>query len=58
MSTRTKLFDELDYLESDEDLAAYLTEALATCDTAVIAYALGVVARARGMTRIAREIES
>ena len=55
MTTRTKPFDAADYLESDEDIAGYLTEALATRDTAVIARALGAVARARGMTRIARE---
>ena len=55
MGTTTRPFDELDYLESEEDIAAYLTEALATSDTALIAHALGVVARARGMTRIARQ---
>jgi|SRR5579872_2926360 len=55
MSINTKPFDAADYLETDEDIAGYLTEALATHDTAVITRALGAVARARGMTRIARE---
>lgn len=55
MTIKTKPFDAADYLETDEDIAGYLTEALATQDTAVIARALGAVARARGMTRIARD---
>jgi probable addiction module antidote protein len=51
---KTTAFDAADYLETEEDVAAYLTEALATGDTAVVALALGAIARARGMTRIAR----
>jgi probable addiction module antidote protein len=49
------VFDEADYLKTEEDIAAYVTEALATGDTAVIAHALGVIARTRGMSRIASE---
>jgi probable addiction module antidote protein len=52
---KTTVFDEAAYLESEEDIAAYVTEALATGDTAMIAHALGVIARTRGMTRIANE---
>jgi probable addiction module antidote protein len=52
---RTTVFDEATYLTTDEDIAAYLTEALATGDTAVIAHALGVIARTRGMSRIASQ---
>ena len=52
---KTTVFDEADYLKTEEDIAAYLTEALATGDTAVIAHALGVIARTRGMSRIASE---
>ncbi len=55
MITKTRVFDEADYLKSDEDIAAYMTEALATNDTAMITHALSAIARARGMTRIARE---
>lgn len=51
----TTPFDPADYLESDEAVAEYLTAALETGDAAFIADALGVVTRARGMTRIARE---
>ena len=52
---KTTVFDEADYLNTEEDFAAYVTEALATGDTAVIAHALGVIARTRGMSRIASE---
>ncbi|MBV9827676.1 MAG: putative addiction module antidote protein [Alphaproteobacteria bacterium] len=55
METETKPFDELDYLKSEEDITAYMSEALATNEPALIAYALGVVARARGMSRVARD---
>ena len=43
---KTTPFDAADYLETEEDVAAYLTEALATGDTAVVL--LGAIARARG----------
>ena len=55
MATKTEPFDAAAYLKTDEDIAAYMTEALATRDTAVIGRALGAIARARGMTRISRE---
>lgn len=43
------------FLETDADVSAYMNEALETGDAAFIAHALGVVARARGMTQIARD---
>jgi probable addiction module antidote protein len=52
---KTKEFDEAAFLKTNEDIAAYITEALATGDAALITHALGVIARTRGMTRIARE---
>jgi probable addiction module antidote protein len=42
-------------LHTDEERAGYLSEALATGDKAFIADALGVVARAKGMSAVARE---
>ena len=48
-------FDAARYLETDEDVAAYLTEAFATDDASYVAHAVGVVARARGMTQLARD---
>jgi probable addiction module antidote protein len=48
-------FDAADYLKTPEAIAAYLTEALASDDAAYIATALDTVARAKGMTNVARE---
>lgn len=52
--TETQPYDSADYLETDEALAEYLTAAFEEGDTALFRHALGVAARARGMTRIAR----
>ena len=48
-------FDPADYLTSPEAIAEFVTDALETGDTAYIAKAMGVAARAKGMTEIARE---
>lgn len=48
-------FDAADYLKTSEAIAAYLTEALATEDAGYICAALDTVARAKGMTSVARE---
>lgn len=53
--TTTRTWDPALYLESDEDVAAYLDAALEEDDPALLAAALGDVARAKGMTEIARE---
>lgn len=55
MAAKTKPFDAADYLQTEDDVAAYMTEALASGEAAVVARALGTIARARGMSRIARE---
>lgn len=52
--TRTRPFDAARYLESDEDIAAYLDAVLEDGDPRVISKALGDIARAKGMTNIAR----
>lgn len=52
---KTKPFDPAEYLDTSEGIAAYMTDALETCDPAFVADALGVVARARGMSEVARE---
>lgn len=51
----TRAFDPAEYLDDDAAIAAYLSEALETGDEAFVADALGVVARARGMSDVARE---
>lgn len=55
MTVETRPFDPARYLESDEGIAAFMDEAFQTGDPAFITHALGVVARARGMTQIARD---
>ncbi len=47
-------FDPATYLDSDETIAAYLTDILAANDPALLASALGDIARARGMSEIAK----
>lgn len=47
-------FDPAEYITNDEAAAAYLTEALAANDAAIFASALGVIASAKGMAKIAR----
>ena len=50
-----RVFDSADYLDSPEALAAYLSEAFESGDSAFIVHAIGNAARARGMTEIAKE---
>jgi probable addiction module antidote protein len=53
--TRTKSWDAAEHLKNDEDMVAYLEAALEDGDPALVAAALGDIARAKGMTEIARE---
>jgi probable addiction module antidote protein len=55
MTEKLTDFDPVDLLKSDEAIETFLTDALKTGDAGHIASALGVVARAKGMTRIAKE---
>ncbi len=59
MTTKPKIethpWDATRYLDSDEAIAAYLDAVLEENDPALLAAALGDVARAKGMTQIARE---
>ncbi len=50
-----KAYGVTEYLETEEDMAAYLNAALEDGDTAVLSAALGDIARAKGMTQLARE---
>ena len=48
-------WDVVEFLETEEDMAAYLNAALEDGDRAVVSAALGDIARAKGMTQLARE---
>jgi probable addiction module antidote protein len=48
-------FDAAKYLDHPETIAAYLTEALATDDPEFICLALDTIAKAKGMTKVARD---
>jgi probable addiction module antidote protein len=52
--TATRPWDPAEHLHTDEDMAAYLKAALEDGDAALIAAALGDIARAKGMTQLAR----
>jgi probable addiction module antidote protein len=55
MSDKIYDYDPAAALESEEAIAVFLADALETGDSAYIAKAMGVVARAKGMTELARE---
>lgn len=47
-------FDLAHQLKSEDDIAAYITMVIDEGDSAELAHALGVVAKARGMSEIAK----
>lgn len=53
--TVTTPWDPAEHLKTDEDMAAYLEAALDDGDPTLVAAALGDIARAKGMTQVARE---
>jgi len=53
--TTTTPWDPVDHLKTEEDMVAYLEAALAEADPALVAAALGDIARAKGMTQVARD---
>lgn len=53
--TETRPYDSARYLDTAEAQAEYLTAAFETGDPTFIAQAIGTVARARGMTQIAKD---
>ena len=55
MSIETTPFDAAKYLDTPESQAELVTDALESGDAKYLAHALGVVARAKGMTEIAKK---
>ncbi len=56
-SRALRKWDSAEYLQSDDDIALYLDACLeeAGDDAAFIAKALGIVARAKGMTQLSKD---
>jgi probable addiction module antidote protein len=54
-SVTTKPFDAAEVLGSPEMIAAYLTEAFGSDDPALMAMAIGAVARSQGMSAVAEK---
>ena len=55
MGSKTVEWDSAAALRSDAEIAAYIEAALEDEDTSFVVHALGVVARARGMTQVAQD---
>ncbi len=55
MALKTTRWDASEYLDSDEAIAAYLNAAFEDGDPGFIAASIGHVAKAKGMSQIARE---
>jgi probable addiction module antidote protein len=55
MALETTPYDSADYLNSPDDIAAYLEAAFEDGDPTLITHALGVVARAKGMSQLAKD---
>ena len=54
-TTKTRRWDAAEHLETEEDMVAYLEAALEEGDAALVAAALGDIARAKGMSEISRQ---
>ncbi len=55
MPLETIPYDTADFLNDTKSIAAYIEAAFEDGDPAVITHALGVVARAKGMSQLARD---
>ena len=54
MADKLSTYDPAGDLTTDEAIALFMDDAFATNDSAYVAHALGVVARATGMTQVAK----
>ena len=53
--TETRPWDAAEYLRDDADMAAYLEAALEDGDPTLVTHVLGDIARAKGMSQLARD---
>ena len=52
---KTRPYDTAEYLKTERDISNYLEAVFEDGDPALVAHALGVVARAKGMAKIAKK---
>ncbi len=55
MDAKTKRFDMVSMLDSDEAIKEYFSQVMEDGDSEEIVRALGYIARARGMTQLAKD---
>lgn len=55
MNVKTRPFNPVEFLESDEEIAHYLSDAYDDENPEVFVIALGNVVKARGVTEVARQ---
>ncbi|HBO0243480.1 TPA: addiction module antidote protein [Pseudomonas aeruginosa] len=56
MEVKFSRYDTADYLKTEDDIAAYLDAVMEDGDPALIAAALGDLARARNLSQLARDV--
>ena len=56
-AVKTTVWDPAEYLKTEEEISAYLNDVFSSNDSKLIIAAIGDVARARGMTQIAGNID-
>lgn len=54
-TTKLQPWDSAEHLKTEEEMLLYLEACLEEGDSALIAHALGVIAKARGMSQLARD---
>ncbi len=57
MTVKIERFDIAEHLETDEDIHEFLSEAITTGSESDFIHALGIAARAKGMSDIARSAQ-
>jgi probable addiction module antidote protein len=57
MTTKIRKWDSTEHLQTEQDMALYLEACIETAgdDSAFIAKALGVIAKAKGMTQLSKD---
>lgn len=55
MTEQFSPYDTADYLKTGEDMSLYFEACLEENDLALISHALGIMARAHGMTQLAKD---